>query len=548
MSLIIKNAKLHTMEGRVYQAAAIDGDIITRLGSNEDVIRYADNSANVIDLKGKSVVPGFIDTHVHLVGYGCSLNSVTLNGLTSRNDVIETCRSHLEQSQLDAGQWLYGRGWDQNLFHDGKFLTKDDLDKISITHPILLLRNCGHVAAVNSLALELTCVTCDTAIAGGQFIKDDKGDLNGVITEAALEWFKKQKNANQSILEIKTAIKTGINKLLSYGVTSIHSEESYDLGYSGDFMDIYTLYKEMADNKELAMRVYQKVALPNGPDVDRFLENGIRTGDGDHYYRMGPVKQWVDGTLGARTAALLEDYSDDKGNKGLYYYTAGQLYQNMEKLHLAGMQICLHTIGDGSLEMILNQFEKLLHQHPRKDHRHRLVHVFVGNKKQYQRIAALGLNINTQPAALSSDLKMLDSRLGEKRGRQCYAWKTLRDCGICVNCGSDIPVETPDVFKGIYALVERKNVETPDGPAYNPNETISVDEALEMYTKNGAYASFEEAVKGTICEGKLADLAVLNHNPYEVASETLKNIKVEITILGGKIVYQREKSFSASKS
>ena len=540
MTWIIKNAKLHTMEGRVYEAAAIDGEMITKLGSNESIMQHVGNPSHVMDLKGKSVVPGFIDTHVHLVAYGCSLNSVSLNSLASRNEVIKKCRCHLELNPLKEGEWLHGRGWDQNLFEDGKFLSRQDLDQISTTLPILLLRNCGHVAAVNSLALKLTSITLDTVIAGGQFLRDEKNELNGVITEAALEWFKKQKNTTQSMQEIKKAIKTGIDQLLSHGITSIHSEESYDLGYSGDFMDIYNLYREMVENQELLMRVYQKVALANESDIDGFLEKNIKTGEGDLYYRMGPVKQWVDGTLGARTAALLEDYADELGNKGLYYYTESQLYQAMEKLHLSNMQICLHTIGDGSLAMILNQFETLLTRYPKKDHRHRLVHVFVGNKTQYQRIAALGLNINTQPVALSSDLSMLDDRLGEKRGSQSYAWRTLLDCGVSVNCGSDIPVETPDVFKGIYALVERKNVETPGAPSYAPNEKITVGEALEMYTKNGAQASFEEDIKGSIREGKLADLVVLSANPYEVDAETLKNIKVETTILGGKIVYQRE--------
>ena len=272
ISLILLNGKIHTLDGKKAEAVAISGNKILKVGSNNEIVSLRQEQTEVIDLGGKAVVPGFIDTHTHLVGYGCSLNSINLENVTSKEEIISRCKDFIIKNNIPAGTWVYGRGWNQNLFiNDNTFPTKNDLDNISLEHPLLLIRTCGHVGIVNTKALDTVGVTNDTFIEGGQFVKDDEGNCNGVITEASLEWFKKNKNSKQSTNEIKKAILDGCRDLLKYGITSIHTEDSYDLGYGGDFIDIYNAYQELIEDDLLPIRVYQKISLPKGPSIDEFL-------------------------------------------------------------------------------------------------------------------------------------------------------------------------------------------------------------------------------------------------------------------------------------
>ncbi|MCC5911067.1 MAG: amidohydrolase [Clostridiaceae bacterium] len=354
------------------------------------------------------------------------------------------------------------------------------------------------------------------------------------MREASLEWFKKNGTGNFGISEIRKSILDGGKELLKYGITSIHSEDSYDLGYSGDFLDIYETYQQMVKDEELPIRVYQKISLPKKQDVKMFLEGNLRTGDGDKYYKVGPMKQWCDGTMGARTAALLEPYSDDPDNKGILVYTKEELYENVLMAHKENMQVCLHAIGDAALEMILDVYEDVLRGFPRNA-RHRIVHCQVGNRSLYERLAKLDVSINIQPPQTATDWAMLNSRLGDKREKESHNWRTLTDLGVCVTGGSDIPVESPDVFYGIYAAVTRQDAERNPKEGWLPEQKVTVEEAIKMYTMNAAYSAFEEDTKGSITEGKLADMVVVDHNPFEVQPEYLKDIKVEQVILGGKL-------------
>lgn len=539
-SLILKNGKIYTMDGRIEQAVAMADDIILKVGSDKDMESYMGKDTEIIDLEGKTVVPGFNDTHTHLVGYGCAINAVDLENVSSREEVTERISKFIKDRKIPDGQWVLGRGWNQNFFPDKSFPTKVDLDNASCSHPILIIRTCGHIGIANTMALNNVGVTKETFIAGGEFDKGSDNEPNGVIREASLEWFKKNKKSKQDNSEIKRAIIDGGNELLKYGITTIHTEDSYDLGYGGDFSDIYNAYQELIAEDKLPIRIYQKISLPTGKEIDEFLKGDLRTGMGNKYYHIGPMKQWSDGTLGARTAGMRSPYSDDSGNTGLYYYTPDELYENIKKAHLAGMQVCIHTIGDGALEMVLDAYEKVLSQYPKKDHRHRLVHCFVGTKELYERIAALGLNINTQPTSTSTDIPMMRDRVGEEREKYCHAWRTLTDMGVTITASSDIPVETPNVFAGIYAIVTRKNLENPNIAPWNPHEKVTAMEALKFYTINGAYSAFEDNIKGTITEGKLADMVVLDKDPCAIDPEELKNVTVVKTILGGKVRFSNK--------
>lgn len=532
-TLALINGKIHTMDGRVCEAVAVSSDKIVKVGTTAEINDMISCDTTVIDLGGKCVLPGFIDTHTHLVGYGTSLNSVDLSSAKSIDDIIGLCCDFIKESEVEPGEWILGRGWNQNQFTGEKaFPSRKDLDKITVKNPLLLLRVCGHIGAANSAALEDVGVTRDTFIEGGAFDKDENGEPNGIIREASLEWFKKNRSRKSGMTGIRKAILDGANELLKYGITSIHSEDSYDLGYSGDFHDIYETYQQLVKDGQLPLRVYQKISLPKKQDVVSFLRGSLRTGDGDNFYKIGPMKQWCDGTIGARTAALLEDYSDDPGNKGILVYTKEELYENVLMAHKENMQVCLHSIGDASLEMILDVYKRVLAEFP-WNARHRIVHCQVGSRSLYERLAKLDVSINIQPPQTASDWSMMNIRLGDKRERECHSWRTLTDLGVCITGGSDIPVESPDVFYGIYAAVTRQDEKgNPDG-GWLPEQRVTFEEAIKMYTINAAYSAFEEDIKGTITEGKLADMIIVDADPFEVESKYLKDIKVEKVILGG---------------
>ncbi|WZL73900.1 amidohydrolase [Clostridiaceae bacterium 35-E11] len=535
-TLALTNGKIYTMNGQQVEALAISGESIIKVGSTAEVSKLIDSNTAIIDLDGKAVIPGFNDTHVHLVGYGRSINAVDLNDVTSIDELIARCRQFIQDKNIQPGEWVYGRGWNQNLFDINKvFPTKKDLDQISTKHPILLIRVCGHIGLANTMALKNVGVTKDTFLEGGSFDKDEQQELNGVIREASLEWFKKNIYPKPSTEEIKRAILAGTKELLKYGVTSVHTEDSYDLGYGGAFEDIYNTYQTMVRNHELPIRVYQKISLPKKEDLEKFLKGSLRTGDGDTYYKIGPLKQWCDGTMGARTAALLEDYHDDPGNKGLMVYTKDELYNNVYLAHKENMQVCLHAIGDGALSMVLDVYERVLQELPRKNVRHRIVHCQVGNRALYEKLAKLGIVINIQPLSTASDLTMMNSRLGSEREKECHAWRTLQDLGVCISASSDIPVESPNAFYGIHAIVNRQHLDGNPAEGWLPEQSVTVKEAIEMYTINSAYAAFEDHIKGTLVEGKLADMIVLNQDPFEVNVDELKDIVVEKTIVGGKV-------------
>ncbi len=538
-TMVFVNGKIRTMEGNDCEAVAFQDDTILQVGKKEDVMKVIDTNTQVIDMGGKTMLPGFIDTHTHLVGYGISLKTVDLIGTKSIDELVGRCQRYVRGHDIPDGQWVIGRGWNQNDFvHEVKFPDRHDLDRISQNHPILLLRVCGHIGSANTMALEEVGITADTFIAGGSFDHALSGEPNGIIREASLEWFKKNRCLTDDHAYIRKGILEGSSELLKHGVTSVHTEDSYDLGYSGDFEHIAETYREMASAGELPVRVYQKISLPKRKDIESFLKGSLRTGQGDHYYKIGPMKQWCDGTIGARTAALREPYSDDPKNNGILVYEKDELLWNVRMAHQADMQVCLHAIGDAALEMVIEAYEKVQKESP-KELRHRIVHCQVGDRRLYERLKPLDVSLNIQTAQTATDWPMMNSRLGKKREKESHNWRTLTDMGICLTGGSDIPVEGPDVFYGIYAAVNRKDRKGKPEKGWLPEQCLTVEEAIKTYTVNAAYASFEENLKGSITEGKLADVIVVDKDPFETPLEELKDIEVEMTVVGGKIKWSK---------
>ncbi len=534
-TIIFINGNIITMNGTVKaEAVAVANDKIAAVGTKDEIMEMSNVMTTIVDLKGRTLLPGFIDTHVHLVGYGFSFEAIDLLGINSLEAMIDKCRKQIKDNCIPEGTWVLGRGFDQNVFKDSQgFPVSKDLNKISKTHPILLLRTCGHIGIANDLALKIANVDEKTKIRGGSFDTYENGKPNGVIKEASLEWFKEKMSHTRTIEDLKRAINTGCADLVRYGITSVHTEDSYDLGYAGDLEDLYEAYRQLIEEKNLCQRVYQKISLPRIGNVVGFLKKAVKTCDGNDYFRIGPVKLWADGTLGGRTAWLLDDYEDDVGGqRGISVYEDDEMFQIIETCQKNGLQMCIHSIGDAALEQILEAYKKAAGS--RSDKRHRIVHCQIGNYELYDRIAGLGININIQPLHTKTDYPLIEHRLGRERASKCHAWKTIQEKGVTITASSDVPCtnceNAANVFVGIDSIVNRDY--------WLKSEAVSVYDALKMYTVNAAFSAFEENVKGTIEKGKFADLIVVSDDPMSIHKNDIKDIEVDMTYVGGKLVYK----------
>jgi predicted amidohydrolase YtcJ len=519
------NGKIYTPRGRE-EALLVDGQTIAAVGRSGDVLERAEG-AERIDLGGRLMLPGFIDGHMHFLAYALSLEQADLTGARSVHEVRDRLKSA-------AGEWVSGRGWNHELFGDPRIFTRDDLDDLVPSNPVILSRVCGHVAVLNSMALEILGITADSRFSGGVVDLDDTGRPTGVIRETAVEWAH-SRTPNPDGDKLRRLVARAGAAAAAAGLTSIHSDDLGSVG--GDWGAILDLYLGLDGEGKMPVRITEQLLLRNRAALDRFLASGWRTGDGSPAFHIGPLKILTDGSMGGRTAFLREEYSDMPGVYGVPIYTAGELNDLVWTAHSAGMQVALHAIGDGALDMCLDALEKARERNLRKA-RHYIVHCQTGDMEQYHRMARLGVGAAIQPPFVPSDRPMAVRRIGEDRARRGYAWKTLLDLGIFLSGGSDCPVETFDPLWGIYTAVTRKDRDgVPEG-GWNPAQKLTVEEAVDLYTRGGAYVSFEEHRKGTLQAGKLADLVVLDRDIFSVPEEGIPAAKPVLTMMGGKVTFR----------
>lgn len=534
ISLIMTNGSIYTMNGREVEAMAVSEDRIVRLGTNAEIEAMATLKTEKIDLKGKTVLPGFNDCHFHLHIHGANRNSVNLEGSKSVEDIIEKGKTFVIHTGKKPGEWVSGWGWDQNDFAISEFPTKDDLDKISTENPIIIIRTCHHIGVMNSMAIEMVKANNESFISGGIFDKDEQGNLNGVFRENAISWVY-ERVPKLTIEQIKKNISAGIEEALSFGVTSLQTSDLHD-GIS--FEEMYEAYTSLKTEGKLRSRINEQLYLPDKASLLSFLKKGFKTYEGDNLFRLGPVKLLTDGSLGARTAALLEDYSDSPGDKGNLTYTQEELDEFVDIVHQNGLQLHLHAIGDAAITACVDSIEKAITHKP-SNHRHRINHVQIGSMELIERMARNGIMADIQPVFVSSDWNLVENRIGKARTETSYAWKTMMKAGIPLAGGTDAPVEGLNPMHGVYAAVTRKDRDGNPKDGWRTEESLSVYEALELYTKGSAYATYEENEKGTLAEGKLADMVVLSEDPFAIEPDRIKDIEVLMTILGGKVVYSK---------
>ena len=408
-----------------------------------------------------------------------------------------------------------------------------DLDKVSRQFPVCAIRACGHAMVINSKALEILGITKDTAqIPGGEIIMED-GQPNGVLFDNAMDLVYAAVPAPGKE-DIKAMLLAGCQAVNSYGITSCQSDD-YCVFQNTPWQVINEAYQELEAEGKLSVRVYEQANFTNLTSLSDFVETGNGTGVGSESFRIGPLKMLGDGALGARTAFLAQPYADDPSTRGLSVFTPEVFDEMIGYANKKGMQVAVHCIGDACLDLVLSSIEKSLAAHPRTDHRHGIVHCQITRPDQLQKIADLNLHVYAQTIFLDYDLHIVKDRVGEKLASSSYSWKTLMQKGATVSNGSDCPVELPNVMGGIQCAITRQDLK--GSAPYLLQEAFTVQEALDSFTIAGAKASFEEAIKGQIVPGMLADFVVLGENPFNADVNKLKDIPILATYLGGNLVY-----------
>jgi predicted amidohydrolase YtcJ len=519
VTLIILNANVITFDPKRprAQAIAVQNGKIIAVGSNREIRKHATKTTKIINAKKRTIVPGLVDCHVHMTGFGQSTQTLDLRNAKSIKQIQKKLREYTKKNP--ERQWITGGRWDHESFREKRLPTCKDLDAVVKDKPVFLVRVCGHTGVANSQALQLAQITSQTIVEGGKVELDQaSGEPNGIVKENAMDlvWAAIPKPTSA---ELETTCLSACQEAVKEGLTGVH-------WLVANAEELRILQKLHSEGK-LPLRIY--LGIPANM-LDALVETGLSSGFGSDTLKIGFIKVFADGSLGAHTAALKEPYADKPETAGMMVCTREELTQIVSTAHKASLQVAVHAIGDRAIDTVLNVYEKTLEAHPRTNHRHRIEHCSVLNPKLITHMKRLDLIASVQPHFAISDFWTTD-RVGKSRIRWVYPLKTLIREGIIVASGSDCPVELISPTLGLWAAVVRRNPE---------EERLTIEEALRTYTWNAAYASFDENKKGTIEAGKLADLTVLSGNILKIPSETIKKLKVEMTIVDGKVVHARK--------
>ncbi|GED17731.1 amidohydrolase [Aneurinibacillus migulanus] len=528
------NGNIYTADAKFSKAdaMAIKDQKLIYVGNKGQVKQYIGPSTKVVDLEGKSVIPGLNDGHLHFPGM--ALNLIQINGFNKpKEEILKLVKE--EATHRQPGEWILGRGWNHELWPDKKFPTKEELDVIAPNNPVVLERVDGHSVWVNSKALEIGGITKDTPNPqGGEIIRDAKGEPTGMLIDTAEEPVT-SKIPPYSSERIREGLLKAQEELFSNGITSATDAGSH-LSYIEDMKGLY----EKGDLKaRLNVMVANGAGGETGDSLAYYYKKGPEIGLYGDRFTVRSVKLVGDGSLGSRSAALLESYHDRPGHKGNYRFTDEELYRLVKEAREHGWQVATHAIGDGAILQAINTYEKVLKENPLKDHRWRIEHFQIANADEIKRIAELGIIPSMQPVHATSDKNMAEDRVGPERIKYAYAWRKTIDAGSHIVGGSDAPVELVNPFHGLYAAVTRMDRDgNPDGGWY-PEEKMTREEALQAFTIWAAEGSFEEKLKGSLEAGKLADFIVIDKDPMKCPEEQLKDITVLTTVVGGEVVYKK---------
>lgn len=534
-NLVLVNGTIYTVEGKesVVQALSIVRGKIAEIGTTDRILAGISAGTQVIDLHGRTVVPGFIDAHGHLLNFGLGLQQMNFVGTTRYQEIVDAVA--LKAESLREGEWITGRGWDQNDWPRKTFPNHGPLSRRSAYNPVALTRIDGHALLVNEKAMEIAGIDRDTADPpGGRILQDENGEPTGMLVDRAMGLVTRHIPPHTG-RQRRNAIKLAIRECQKYGLTSVH-----DAGVSGEDIE---LYKAMIDSRSFDLRVYAMIRATNTATVDAFFESGPLLGYGADRLTVRSIKAMTDGALGSRGAALLAPYSDDPENSGLLITRRKDLDTLTQRALRAGFQVATHSIGDRGNRVALNAYEDALKAVPKREYnsdaRLRIEHAQVVTLKDISRFASLGVIPSMQATHATSDMYWAQDRLGRERIKGAYAWRRFLASGSRIANGSDFPVESANPLWGFYASITRQDHKGWPETGWRPAQRMSREEALRSFTLDAAYAAFEEDIKGSIEKGKLADLVVLSRDIMQIPPKQILETHVVMTILGGKIVYRR---------
>ncbi|MCP9493090.1 MAG: amidohydrolase [Pyrinomonadaceae bacterium MAG19_C2-C3] len=553
--LILTNGVIFTADDAdtIAEAVAIKGNRIVAVGTTKDITSRFRSTPNgkTIDLRGRLVTPGFNDAHIHFLNGGISLLNVDLNGAKSLDEALRRIAEKVKNTP--EGVWITGRGWDHTLWGN-RFPTGGDLDKITTKHPVFLTRVDGHVSWANSLALQKANVTKATnAPEGGEIERDANGEATGILKETAAGLVGRvippTTNADRA-----RGLEIALKQAREYGITSINDNSGYEAT---------KIYRDFIRQNKLTVRVAEWQDFEDSIEELKAQRAEFQTfKDNPFRLRLTALKGYVDGTLGSRTAAMLAPFSDDHDNAGIPRRPQEELTKMIVERATAGFQIALHAIGDKANRMAIEGFDKALsrnvvvdgHQRPFEEgnrflgvqgktaaelHRHRIEHAQVIAPSDFKRFDELGIIASMQPSHAISDKRWAGERLGEYRTLGAYAWHLMRSHNVHTPFGTDFPVEGMSPYVGLFAAVTRQSTDLEPQGGWQPQERLSIRDALRCYTRESAYASFEENDKGQIKAGMLADLVVHTKNLLTIEPREILTTEAAMTIFDGKVIYER---------
>ncbi|MCC6243685.1 MAG: amidohydrolase [Gemmatimonadaceae bacterium] len=531
--LIVTNARVYTADDArpLAEAFAVRDGRVVFVGSKQEADALKGPNTRVLDVGGKTVIPGMVDAHAHFGGLAQTLRSVDLTGTRSYDEVI--ARVVERAKTTPKGKWIEGRGWDQNAWGDTRFPTHEKLSAAVPDHPVILTRVDGHAALVNSLAMREAALTAATKDpSGGQIIRDSKSAPTGVLIDRA-QGIVSTKVPDPTTPEVRAALKEAISVMHRWGLTGMH-----DAGASKSSID---LFEEMAKSNELNLRLY--VMIGDDPAaLQHYMSIGPRSALYNSQLWVRSIKLYADGAMGSRGAALLEPYSDDPNNTGLLLSPREHIRDVAERALKAGFQVNSHAIGDRGNRVVLDAYEQAFKTVPTADHRFRVEHAQILNYDDIPRFAQLGVIPSMQASHQTSDMYWIGKRLGPTRVLGAYAWRSLLNSGVVIPNGSDFPVEQVNPLISFHASIARQDANDWPAGGWFPEQRMSREEALRSMTLWPAYSAFQEKEMGSLTPGKLADFVVLDQDIMRVPAELVLKTNVLATYLGGKAVYEKKQT------
>lgn len=528
--LIVTNARVYTVdEARPSaQALAVKDGRFLFAGSEREVMALRGASTKVVDAGGRTVIPGMVDAHAHLLGLGEALQQVDLTGTRSYDEVVS--RVAAAAKGQPAGRWIVGRGWDQNDWADTRFPTHDALTRALPNNPVYLTRVDGHAGLANAAAMRAAGVTASTPDPrGGRIERGASNAPTGVFVDNA-QGLVERVIPPPTREDRRKALRAAIAESHRYGLVGIH-----DAGESRSTID---LMEEMAKAGELPFRLYVMIS-DDSTALAHYMAIGPRSGLYDNHLWVRAIKLYADGALGSRGAALLEPYSDDPRNNGLLVSAPAHIEAVAERALASGFQVATHAIGDRGNRVVLDAYEQALKARPTADHRFRVEHAQTLNHDDIPRFAQLGVIPSMQAVHQTSDMYWAGARLGLGRLLGAYAWRSLLNTGVVVPNGSDFPVEAVNPLFSFHAAVSREDADNWPTGGWMPEQRMTRLEALESMTIWPAYAAFQEQIMGSITPGKLADFVILDRDIMTVPEQDILGTSVIATYIGGKAVYER---------